>query len=72
MNDIFNWNDLSQLDKKMILEYVSMNNHAVREKVRNEFPNLYIGREHEEVAKGWLMIAGLEAVKKYIGGSNDK
>lgn len=66
MPDIFNWNDLDDNDKKTILEFAVKNNVRIREKVRNEFPDLYIGRENEEVAKGWLMIAGLSAVKRFM------
>lgn len=71
MGDVFNWNELSTADKKLIIEFVNDNNHSVREMVRNRFPDLYIGRESIEVARGWLMIAGLEAVKTYIGSSSD-
>ena len=71
MGDVFNWNELSAADRKLILDFVNDNNHAVREMMRNSFPDLYIGRESIEVARGWLMIAGLEEIKKYMGGSSD-
>lgn len=66
MPEIFSWNELDDNDRKKILEFVTVNNSRIREKVRNEFPDLYIGRSNEEVAKGWLMIAGLSAVRKFI------
>lgn len=66
MPEIFNWNDLDDNDRKTILEFTARNNPRIREKVRTDFPNLYIGRENEEVAKGWLMIAGLSAVKRFM------
>jgi predicted Fe-S protein YdhL (DUF1289 family) len=66
MSDIFNWDKLGEEDRKTIMKYVSENNSLVREVMRNEFPSLYIGRAPEEVARGWLMIAGLEKVKSFI------
>ncbi|HPS57729.1 MAG TPA: hypothetical protein PK514_06445 [Spirochaetota bacterium] len=66
MTDKFSWHELDDNDKKSILEFTAKNNSRIREKVRNEFPNLYIGRSNEEVAKGWLMIAGLSSVKRFM------
>lgn len=66
MTDIFSWNELDDSDKKSILEFTANNNSRIRDKVRNEFPDLYIGRSNEEVARGWLMIAGLSAVKRFM------
>lgn len=66
MAEIFSWNELDDNDKKIILDFTAKNNSRIRDKVRNEFPNLYIGRDNEEVARGWLMIAGLSAVKRFM------
>lgn len=69
MPEIFSWKELDENNKNLVLEFVSRNNSCVREKVRNEFPDLYIGRSDSEVAKGWLMIAGFSAVKRFINES---
>jgi len=66
MSDINDWGKLSDDDKKLIAEFVSTNSAAVREMMRNKFPSLYIGRHPDEVARGWLMIAGLAEVKNFI------
>lgn len=66
MTEIYNWNELSPDDQKYIMDYTSKNNLKIRDMVRNEFPGIYIGRDNSEVARGWLMVAGLDAVKKYI------
>lgn len=66
MTEIFSWNELDENDKKIILDFTAENNSRIREKVRNEFPDLYIGRDNEEVARGWLMIAGYSAVKRFM------
>lgn len=66
MSDIFTWDKLPEEDKNIILKFASENNTLVREIMRNEFPSLYIGRAPEEVAKGWLMIAGREKVISFI------
>lgn len=66
MADIFTWNELDDDDKRLILEFTVKNNSRIRDRVRNEFPDLYIGRSNEEVARGWLMIAGLAAVKRFM------
>ena len=66
MPEIYTWNELDENDRKMILEFTMKNNARIGERVRGEFPNLYIGRADEEVAKGWLMIAGLSAVKRFM------
>lgn len=66
MPDIFDWNSLGEDDKIKIMKFVSENNSLVREVMRNQFPSLYIGRAPEEVARGWLMIAGLEKVMNFI------
>ena len=68
MLDINDWGKLSDDDKKLISEFVSSNSAAVREMMRNKFPSLYIGRHPDEVARGWLMIAGLNEVKTFISG----
>ncbi len=66
MSDIFNWDKLGDDEKNKILKFVSENNFLIRESMRNEFPSLYIGTIPEEVAKGWLMIAGREKVMNFI------
>lgn len=66
MSDIFSWDKLTSEDKMNIMKFVNENNSLVREVMRNEFPSLYIGRAPEEVAQGWLMIAGLEKVMNFI------
>jgi len=66
MPDIFDWNSLGEDDKIKIMKFVSENNSLVREVMRNQFPSLYIGRAPEEVARGWLMIAGLEKVMNFM------
>lgn len=66
MPDIFEWNSLGEDDKIKIMKFVSENNSLVREVMRNQFPSLYIGRAPEEVARGWLMIAGFEKVNNFI------
>jgi len=68
MSDINDWVKLSDEDKKLISDFVSSNSPAVREMMRNKFPSLYIGRHPDEVARGWLMIAGLNEVKTFING----
>lgn len=67
MTDSNSWETLSDEDKIFISNFVSSNNSIVREMMRNKFPSLYIGRTPGEVAKGWLMIAGIDEVKNYIG-----
>jgi len=66
MPAINDWNKLNEEDKKLILNFTASNSAIVREMMRNKFPSLYIGRMPEEVARGWLMIAGLSEVKDYI------
>ena len=66
MPDIFEWNSLNEEEKLKIMKFVSENNALVREVMRNEFPTLYIGRATEEVARGWIMIAGREKVMNFI------
>lgn len=66
MSDIFDWGKLSEEDSRVIMKFVSENNSLVREVMRNEFPTLYIGRATEEVARGWVMIAGREKVMNFI------
>lgn len=66
MSDLYDWGKLSEEDKLIILKFVSDNNSLVREVMRNEFPSLYIGRAPEEVARGWLMVAGREKVMNLI------
>ncbi|GEM_PF-712924 len=66
MSDIFNWDSLNDEDKLKIMKFVAENNSLVREVMRNEFPSLYIGRSPDEVAKGWIMIAGREKVLGFI------
>lgn len=66
MSDIFTWDKLTGEDKAVIMKFVDDNNLMVREVMRKEFPSLYIGRATEEVAQGWLMIAGLEKVMSFI------
>ncbi len=68
MSDINDWVKLSDEDKKIVSDFVSSNSSAVREMMRNKFPSLYIGRHPDEVARGWLMIAGLNEVKTFISG----
>ena len=68
MSDITEWKKLIPEDKKQISDFVSSNSAAVREMMRNKFPSLYIGRHPDEVAIGWLMIAGLSSVKEFITG----
>ncbi len=66
MSDIFRWDSVPDADKSMILKFVAENNTLVREVMRREFPSLYIGRATEEVAQGWIMIAGLDRVMAFI------
>ncbi len=66
MSDINDWGKLSDDDQKLIAEFVSSNSAAVREMMRNKFPSLYIGRHPDEVARGWLMIAGFTEVRNFI------
>lgn len=66
MSGINDWNKLSDDDKNLIMGFVASNSGAVREMMRNKFPSLYIGRATDQVAKGWLMIAGLDEIKKFI------
>jgi len=66
MSDIFDWSKLGEEDKREVIKFVSENNSLVREVMRNEFPTLYIGRATEEVARGWVMIAGREKVMNFI------
>lgn len=66
MTDITDWGELCEEDIRIISEFVNSNTGDVREMMRNKFPSLYIGRHPDEVAKGWLMIAGLSDVKKTI------
>lgn len=66
MSDIFKWESVPDADKSLILKFVAENNTLVREVMRREFPSLYIGRATEEVAQGWIMIAGLEKVTGFI------
>lgn len=66
MTDINEWKKLGDEDKKIITDFVIANSAAVREMMRNRFPTLYIGRSTDEVSRGWLMIAGLTAVKDFI------
>jgi len=66
MPDIYSWDQLEDGDKNTIIKFVAENNSLVREIMRNEFPSLYIGRATEEVAKGWIMIAGLGKVMGFI------
>ena len=66
MSDIFSWDKLCDEDKKAVMKFAAENNHLIREIMRNEFPSLYIGRETDEVARGWIMIAGREKVLAFI------
>jgi len=66
MPDVNDWIKLEDEDKKIISDFVSSNSAIVREMMRNKFPSLYIGRHPDEVARGWLMIAGLAEVKNFI------
>jgi len=66
MSDIKDWGKLDVEEKKLITEFVSSNSAIVREMMRNKFPSLYIGRMPDEVARGWLMIAGLTEVRDFI------
>ncbi len=66
MSDRNDWNKLNQDDKDLIIKFVASNTAVVREMMRNKFPSLYIGRMTDEVARGWLMIAGLSEVKDFI------
>ena len=67
MSDVNDWAKLSDEDKKNITDFAAANSAAVREMMRNKFPSLYIGRHPDEVARGWLMIAGLAEIKNFIG-----
>lgn len=66
MSDVNDWAKLSDEDKKIITDFTAANSAAVREMMRNKFPSLYIGRHPDEVARGWLMIAGLAEIKNFI------
>ncbi|HOP63357.1 MAG TPA: hypothetical protein PK358_13965 [Spirochaetota bacterium] len=70
MPDIYNWDQLGDEEKNTIMKFVAENNSLVREVMRKEFPSLYIGRATDEVAKGWLMIAGLDKVMNFIRKGN--
>lgn len=66
MPDIFTWDKVPDDDKAVIVKFVEENNTMVREAMRKEFPTLYIGRATDQVAQGWIMIAGLEKVMGFI------
>ena len=66
MSDINDWAELNDEDKKLISDFISLNSAIVREMMRNRFPSLYIGRHPDEIARGWIMIAGLSEVKNFI------
>ncbi len=66
MTDINDWSKIDDKDRKLISDFIASNSAAVREMMRNRFPSLYIGRHPDEVARGWLMIAGLAEVKNFI------
>ena len=66
---IHKWDELSQEEQKKIMNYVSLNLTSVREYIRKKFPHLYTGMSPEEVAKGWLMIEGLDGLMDYIDKS---
>ena len=66
MSDIFSWDELGDDDKKTIMKFAVEKNHLVREVMRKEFPSLYIGIAPDQVARGWLMIAGREKVLAFI------
>jgi len=66
MSDINDWAKLNDEDKKLISDFISLNSAIVREMMRNRFPSLYIGRHPDEIARGWIMIAGLSEVKNFI------
>lgn len=66
MADVNDWAKLADEDKKNISDFIASNSAAVREMMRNKYPSLYIGRHPDEVARGWLMIAGLAEIKAFI------
>ena len=66
MPDIFTWDKVPDDDKAVIVKFVEENNTMVREAMRKEFPTLHIGRATDQVAQGWIMIAGLEKVMGFI------
>jgi len=70
MSDINDWDKLDEEDKKNITAFISENSAAVRGMMRNKYPSLYIGRNFDQVAKGWLMIAGLTEVMKFISDNS--
>ena len=70
MSDINDWAELNDEDKKLISDFISSNSAIVREMMRNRFPSLYIGRHPDEIARGWIMIAGLSEVKNFIMNFN--
>ncbi|HON78659.1 MAG TPA: hypothetical protein PK544_09235 [Spirochaetota bacterium] len=66
MADIFEWSNVSEEDRKVILEYASVYPGEVKNDIRSSDPNIYSGGTPQQLAESWVIVCGLAHVKQYL------